>query len=227
MTFTEGDKKPKIETPGRIELPGRVYDLRELADKGFEHLAVGLALLRHNPESGGLEVLMGHHRAADRLEEQVGRWSWPAETVAETEAGKDIDDTLARLVAEEMERGLTDLDLRMGTTAIYETDLIKEGRRFMTPIFVFWTEQDLQGRLSESEEIDFLQFVSVDGLLSGEITDMYPLREFTMPGLHQLADQGVFRQRSEGHLRVNIPVKYSTNGWNPTRRLDLSKFKSL
>ena len=226
MTLTEGDRKPNIETKSHIELPGKLYDPRQLADQGFEHLGVGLVLLRNNPQ-GAVEVLMGQHRETQRSPEESQRWSWLAETVAETEGGKNISDILARLVTEEMDRGLIDLDLVAGDQVIYETDLMKEGKRFMVPVYVFWTEQDLEGTLRESEEIDQLKFVNVDEIVSRTNAGEYPLREFTIPGLQQLADQGVFAQGELPKKKVTIPDRYTHNGYTLTGKLDLARYRTI
>ncbi len=225
MTFIEGDRKPRTETPAKIELPGKLYDPSKLADLGYEHMGVGLVLLRHDSQ-GAVEVLMGKHRETQRSPEESQRWSWLAETVAETEAGKDISDILARLVTEEMDRGLADLDLLAGSTVIYETDLTKEEKRFMVPIYTFWTNQALEGPLLESEEIDYLKFFPVSDIMSGATADRHPLREFTIPGLVQLDEQGAFSLSKTPETMVTIPSRYQVNGYKRTRRLDLTHYKT-
>ena len=224
MTLIEG--REFSEGAQTLDLPGRKYNLVDLANQGFHHMGVGLLILRFG-EAGKIEVLMGRHRPSLRSQEEGSRWSWLAETVAKTEAEKPTSDILARLVSEEMDRSLLDLEIYAEEPIIAETDLTKEGRRFMASVYTVWTDQDLEGPLSESEEVDLLKFFPVEDVMSGATADLFPLREFTISGLRQVAALGVFERRAMPRARVRIPERYGLNGYNPTQRLDLTPFKTV
>lgn len=208
-----------------IELPGKIYDPISLANEGYERTAVGLVLLRFN-QLGNVEIIMGKHRESERSIEESGRWSWLAETVREREQGQDIAYILARLVPEEMDRGLIDLDLYAGNKVIYETNLIKEGMLYKVPVYTFWTTQDLDGPNPESEEIEYLKSFPLEPLTRGIVDENYPLREFTIEALQQLVEQGAFTQTTYPTTKVTIPPQYQVNGYKVSPSLDLTRYKT-
>lgn len=213
------------DPPLTITLPGRSYEPVMLADAGYERIAVGLMILRRN-QSEGIEVLMGKHRGSERSEEESGRWSWLAETVYPSELHGNIAHVLARLVPEEMDRGLVDLQLLGRDDSIQEADLVKEGRRHMVPIYVFATSQDLAGPLGESEEIEELGWFPLEPLIAGQVDESNPVREFTVSGFQQLAEKGVFHPARFPTSAVVIPPEFQVNGYKDSRSADLTKFRS-
>lgn len=149
-----------------------------------------LIILR-NPKNP--EILLGLHNSRDS--EKHGRWSFFGET---RKSGEESGlSTLSRGLSEELNLELSELELlAYDPEKIFQT-VYKLPRRsqyypgeksFTVGVYTVWTEKDYSGYVGTNEIIE-TKYFHLDKILDGG--EDLPLREFTLPTLHELSSKGI------------------------------------
>lgn len=185
---------------GEIEFPNSPYNGPE---QGREQ-AVGLVITRIN-QSGAVEVLLGKHNSP-RNPHKHNRWGWFGETRDEEDDSGTFN-TLYRLTVEELERNLADFRFFVGQLSKlnYPATLDEGNRSYIAEMLVVCTDEDLSGHISDFGEIEEVQFEPLNSLFAGRSDK--PLREYTIPALIQLFDQGAFESPIMPLRKLVMPKK--------------------